>query len=171
MAKLKYLIIHCTATPEGKKISKADIVHWHTSPKNKGGRGWKQVGYSDMVHIDGRLENLVPFNQNHVVEGWEITNGAKGMNSASRHVVYVGGVKILENKKDYPVNPAFRTVSYDTRTDAQKSTLETYVRYMILRHPNIKVGGHNQFANKACPSFDVPDWLRSIGIAEKNINN
>ncbi|RHB24096.1 lysozyme, partial [Bacteroides stercoris] len=32
MAKLKYLVIHCTATPEGREVSSADIRKWHTSP-------------------------------------------------------------------------------------------------------------------------------------------
>ena len=160
MAKLECLIIHCTATPEGRTVSKEDIVRWHTASKNKGGRGWKQVGYSDMIHLDGSLENLVPFNQNDVVEGWEITNGAFGINRIARHVVYVGGV----NAND-------RDLAKDTRTKAQKKALEIYVKYVILRHPDIKILGHNQVANKACPSFNVPMWLRSIGIPEKNIND
>lgn len=41
---LQYLVIHCTATPEGREVSAADIRRWHTSPPSEGGRGWKQVG-------------------------------------------------------------------------------------------------------------------------------
>ena len=51
MAKLKYLVIHCTATPEGREVSSADIRKWHTSPVSQGGRGWKQVGYLSLIHI------------------------------------------------------------------------------------------------------------------------
>ena len=40
---LQYLVIHCTATPEGREVSAADIRRWHTSPPSEGGRGWKQV--------------------------------------------------------------------------------------------------------------------------------
>ena len=36
MAKLKYLVIHCTATPEGREVSSADIRKWHTSPVAQG---------------------------------------------------------------------------------------------------------------------------------------
>ena len=46
MAQLKRLVLHCTATPEGREVSAVDIRHWHTDPVSKGGRGWKQVGYT-----------------------------------------------------------------------------------------------------------------------------
>ena len=41
MAKLKYLVIHCTATAESREVSSADIRRWHTAPVSEGGRGWK----------------------------------------------------------------------------------------------------------------------------------
>lgn len=42
MGKLKYLVIHCTATPEGREVSGAEIRAWHTNPVSKGGRGWNR---------------------------------------------------------------------------------------------------------------------------------
>jgi len=39
MAKLKYLVIHCTATAESREVSSADIRRWHTAPVSEGGRG------------------------------------------------------------------------------------------------------------------------------------
>ena len=92
MAALKYLVIHCTATPEGRPVSSDEIRHWHTAPLSKGGRGWKQVGYTDMIHLDGKIERLVDNNEDITVDPWEVTNGAKGYNSMSRHIVYVGGL-------------------------------------------------------------------------------
>ena len=55
MAILKQLVIHCTATPEGREVTAADIRAWHTNPTSKGGRGWKQVGYTDLFHLDGTV--------------------------------------------------------------------------------------------------------------------
>ena len=52
---------------------------------------------------------------------------------------------------------------------AQKEALETYVKFMILRHPFIKVVGHNQLSQKSCPSFNVPNWLKQIGVSSYNI--
>jgi len=156
--KLNYLIIHCTATSEGQHITKNDIIRWHTAPKHQGGRGWSRPGYSDIIYLDGSLVNIHPFNQNNKVDSWEITNGVRGLNGVARHVVYVGGV----NKKRKPK---------DTRTQAQKHTLEIYVKFMLKRHPNLQIMGHYQApkANKVCPSFDVPKWCKAIGIPEGNI--
>ena len=92
MGKLKYLVIHCTATPEGREVSSADIRKWHTSPVCQGGRGWKQVGYTDLFHLNGGVERLVDNNEDAQVDPWEVTNGATGYNSVSRHIVYAGGV-------------------------------------------------------------------------------
>lgn len=156
MKTLQYLTIHCTATPAGRKVSADDIRRWHLSAPPVG-RGWKQVGYTDMVHLDGFVENLVPNNEDNVVDTWEVTNGVKGLNSISRHVVYVGGLAV-DGK-----------TACDTRTTVQKIALANYVKEKIKAVPTIRVAGHNQFAAKACPSFDVPEWLRSIGIAERNI--
>lgn len=152
MAKLKRLVLHCTATPEGREVSAADIRHWHCDPVSKGGRGWKQVGYTDMIHLDGKVERLVKNNEDAEVDPWEVTNGAAGYNSTSRHVVYVGGVG-----KD-------GKTAKDTRTVAQKKAMEAYVKDFHRRFPSIPVVGHNQLAAKACPSFDVQAWLKEIGI-------
>jgi N-acetylmuramoyl-L-alanine amidase len=73
MAKLKYLVIHCTATPEGREVSSADIRKWHTSPVAQGGRGWKQVGYTDLFHLNGGVERLVENNEDAQVDPWEVT--------------------------------------------------------------------------------------------------
>lgn len=154
--KLRHLIIHCTATPEGRAVTSKQIRDWHTLPVPQG-RGWKQVGYSDLIHLNGLVENLVPYNDDDKVDKWEITNGASGINSISRHVVYAGGMTV--DNKD----------TYDTRTPAQKLALTNYCRQFIAKHPDATIAGHNQFAVKACPSFDVPRWLRAIGIPEKNI--
>ena len=56
MAKLKYLVIHCTATAESREVSSADIRRWHTALVSEGGRGWKQVGYTDLFHLNGGVE-------------------------------------------------------------------------------------------------------------------
>lgn len=154
MARLKYLVIHCTATPEGREVSAADIRRWHTSPVSQGGRGWKQVGYTDLVHLDGKVERLVGNNEDANVDAWEVTNGAAGYNSVSRHIVYAGGC-------DRQMQPK------DTRTAAQKEALASYVRDFHRRFPNVRIVGHRELnSGKACPSFDVQKWLKEIGIKQ-----
>lgn len=156
MAKeLKYLVLHCTATPAGREVTGDDIRRWHTSPVSKGGRGWKQVGYTDLFHLDGSVERLVNNNEDMNVDPWEITNGAAGYNSVSRHIVYAGGVDANDVNK-----------AVDTRTPAQKEAMKRYVLDFHKRFPGVKIVGHNQLAAKACPSFDVAEWLESIGIKQ-----
>lgn len=154
---MKYLVLHCTATPEDREVTSGEIRHWHTDPVKKGGRGWKQVGYTDMIHLDGTVERLVRNNEDAEVDPWEVTNGAKGYNTVSRHVVYVGGVS-----KD-------GKTAKDTRTEAQLKAMTAYVRDFHERFPQIRIVGHGELpgVKKACPSFDVAAWLRSIGIYQK----
>lgn len=153
MAKqLRYLVLHCTATPGGREVTAEQIRHWHTDPVSKGGRGWRQVGYTDMIHLDGTVERLVDNNEDHNVDPWEVTNGAKGYNSISRHVVYVGGGVTPEGE--------------DTRTEAQRKALAEYVLKFHSRHPSVRIVGHNELAAKACPSFDVQAFLQELGIVQ-----
>lgn len=156
MARMKYLVLHCTATPEGREVSSKEICHWHTDPVKKGGRGWKQVGYTDLFHLDGTVERLVKNNEDAEVDPWEVTNGAAGYNSVSRHVVYAGGLA-----KD-------GKTAKDTRTAAQQKAMTDYVRNFHERFPQIKIVGHRDLpgVTKACPSFDVKAWLESIGIRQ-----
>ena len=152
--EMKYLVIHCTATPEGREVSGEEICRWHTAPVSKGGRGWKQVGYTDLFHLDGSVERLVDNNEDANVDSWEMTNGAAGYNSVSRHVVYVGGC-------DKAMKPK------DTRTPEQREALKRYVVDFHERFPHIRIVGHHDLnPGKACPSFDVGSWLREIGIRQ-----
>lgn len=149
---LQFLVIHCTATPEGREVSSDEIRRWHTGPVCEGGRDWKQVGYTDMIHLDGKVERLVDNNEDAFVDNWEITNGAKGYNGISRHIVYVGG---LASDAKTPK---------DTRTADQLRVMKAYVTSFHKRFPNVRIIGHNEIAAKACPSFDVRKWLGTIGV-------
>ena len=130
--------------------------------KKLNGRGWRQVGYADMILLNGKIENLVPYNDDDNVDPWELTNGvtngvANNANYFTRNIVYVGGMD-KANK-----------VPQDTRTLQQRNAMEHYVQQVVAKYPRIQVAGHNQFEKKACPSFSVPQWALAIGIASKNI--
>lgn len=154
MATLKRLVIHCTATPEGREVTSAELRHWHCDPVAQGGRGWKQVGYTDMIHLNGGVERLVGNNEDAEVDPWEVTNGAAGYNQTSRHVVYVGG---LASDGRTPK---------DTRTESQLQSMARYVKDFHRKHPGLPIVGHRDLpgVKKDCPSFDVKRWLREIGI-------
>ena len=148
---MKYLVIHCTDTPPGREVTAADLRRWHTAPP-PAGRGWRQVGYTDLIHLDGRVERLVENNGDDYVDPWEITNGAAGFNAVSLHIVYAGG-------RGVGGAPA------DTRTPEQRRALEDYVKDFHARHPEVKIVGHRDLnPRKACPSFSVAAWLKEIGM-------
>ena len=49
MRKISKIIIHCSATPEGRNNTIEDIERWHKA------RGWKSVGYHYVIHLDGSV--------------------------------------------------------------------------------------------------------------------
>lgn len=124
------IIIHCTATPEGRDVSVETIRGWHK------GQGWKDIGYHWVVLLDGTVKPGRPEDQ--------IGSHVAGHNLGTMGVVYVGGVA-----KD-------GKTAKDTRTPAQRAALMETVKALVAKYPTIqKVTGHNQYAAKACPSFDV----------------
>ena len=128
MRKIDKIIIHCSATREGDNISPSQIKEWHLA------RGFTTIGYHFVITLDGKI---------HV--GREICDvGAhcKGQNKHSIGICYVGGL----DKDGKPK---------DTRTPAQKSTMKRLVGALKQSYPNATIHGHNEFANKACPCFDV----------------
>ena len=124
------IIVHCTATAEGKDYTVADIRGWHKA------RGWSDIGYHYVVYRDGRVMLGRPVGQ--------VGSHVAGHNTGTIGVSYVGGVS-ADGKR-----------AKDTRTSAQRSSLLWLVRQLKAKHRGVrKVTGHNQYAAKACPSFDV----------------
>ncbi len=54
MRSITEIIVHCTATPEGKPFTVQQIRQWHTAPKPKG-NGWSDIGYHYIVYLDGTM--------------------------------------------------------------------------------------------------------------------
>lgn len=128
--KIVEIIVHCTATPEGRDYAIETIRRWHLE------RGWKEIGYHYVVHPDGVIEAGRPEAQ--------VGSHVAGHNTGTLGIVYVGGVA-TDNK-----------TAKDTRTPTQRAALLDLAKALIAKYPTIKkVTGHNQYAAKACPSFDV----------------
>jgi len=128
--RIDEIIWHCAATPEGKDFTVADIRAWHKQ------RGFSDVGYHFIVYRDGRIMLGRPVGQ--------IGAHVAGHNTGTIGGVYIGGVS------------ADGRTAKDTRTPAQRSSMLWLTERLIEKFPSIrKVSGHNQYAAKACPSFDV----------------
>ncbi len=155
--ELQCVIAHTSAEPEFRDTKASQIAAYHMRSKSKGGRGWSKPGYHDVIELNGDVVNLIPYNEDTIVQYSEIANGAIGYNRIARHVCYIGGMN-----KEY-------TKAKNTLTPAQDSALAAYLFAFLELHPNAWIIGHNQIAPKACPSFDVPNWLREHGFPERNI--
>jgi len=138
MRPVNLLVWHCTATPEGKDYSVADVRKWHLA------RGFSDIGYHYLVHIDGRVEAGRPLDQ--------VGAHVQGHNTGSIGCSYVGGVD-ADN-----VNKA-----EDTRTPAQKKAMLALTRKLVKDFPGIvRIAGHNEFANKASSWTGGSDGLSGI---------
>ena len=129
MRNITKIIVHCSATPEGKAFSVDDIRRWHLQ------RGFAVIGYHFVIYLDGSVHVGRPLAK----------AGAhcKGHNAHSIGVCYIGGVA-TDGK-----------TPKDTRTDAQKASLVKLITELRQQFPNASVHGHREFANKACPCFDA----------------
>lgn len=129
MRHIDEIILHCSATPEGRDVSVATIRKWHKD------RGWSDIGYHYVIYLDGSIH------KGRSVE--RIGAHVKGHNRGTIGICYVGGVDSKMKAKD-------------TRTDAQKKAIVTLIKELKADYPAIKkVSGHNEYAAKACPSFKV----------------
>lgn len=124
------IIIHCSATPEYKNYTAADIRRWHKQ------QGWSDIGYHFVIQLDGTIE-----------EGRHVdVVGAhcNGHNQRSIGVCYIGGVA------------ADGRTPKDTRTELQKNALLSLLIDLKGMYPGATIYGHHDFdKGKACPSFDA----------------
>lgn len=139
MRPINEIIIHCTATAEGKDYTVDQIRQWHVK-----GNGWKDIGYHYVIYRDGSIHQGRPIDQ----IGAHTTNH----NTGTIGVCYVGGCA------------ADGKTPKDTRTPQQKAALVELVRSLKTVFGINKVSGHREYAAKACPSFDVQAWRREVGL-------
>lgn len=53
---VRYIVIHCSDTPNGRPHNAADIDRWHKE------RGWDGIGYHHVILLDGTVEPGRPLN-------------------------------------------------------------------------------------------------------------
>lgn len=131
MRKINEIILHCTDTEAGKDYTVGQIRQWHLN------RGFEDIGYHYIIHPNGRVSQGRPISK----------PGAhcKGHNAHSIGIAYIGGK--LNGK------PA------DTRTPSQVEAMDTLILTLLDMYPIERVTGHNDYSNKACPCFNVKEYL------------
>ena len=141
MLPIKFLTIHCTATPEGRDNTAAEVTKWDVER-------FGQPSYHLVIELDGEVVRTLADNVRGAHTGRR--------NTGNIGLSYVGGTESF-NAGGKPK---------DTRTYAQKVAMAKVVREYIAKYPGIKVLGHRDWPGvaKACPSFDVKSWLIQEGI-------
>ncbi len=134
MRVISNIVIHCTATDQKAKVS-AIQKYWRDK------LGWTNPGYHYIVDSDGNVENLLDVD--------EIANGVRGHNHDSIHIAYIGGV-------DNDGRPM------DNKTKHQEVAILKLLLALVRDYPFAEIKGHRDFSGvkKACPSFDVAEWLK-----------
>ena len=129
--QIKYLVVHCSATPEGRNHTAKDIDLWHRQ------RGFDGIGYNYIIRLDGTVEEGRDVNK--------IPSHVKGYNKESIGICYIGGID------KNTLQPQ------DTRTPAQKEALKKLLIELKKMYPQAEILGHRDFPNvaKACPCFNA----------------
>ena len=137
MRKINKIIIHCSATPQNRKVSVNTIRKWHLQ------RGFNDIGYHYVIHLDGKISVGRDINRIGAHCAYE--------NKGSIGICYVGGMtKDMKKPKD-------------TRTQAQKDSLIKLMHELIYKYnKDMTIHGHNEYANKACPCFNVQEEYANL---------
>lgn len=130
------IIVHCSATAEGKDFTTAQIKQWHLA------RGFSDIGYHWVIYRDGSVH---PGRDES-----KIGAHCTGHNSYSIGVCYIGGCAIDG------ITPK------DTRTEAQKATLIKLLKELKAKYPKAKIYPHYKFAAKACPCFNAEEEYKNL---------
>jgi N-acetylmuramoyl-L-alanine amidase len=150
--RTELIVVHCSATAPGADIGTRDITQWHRE------RGFDTIGYHYVIRRNGEVET----GRRESAIGAHV----RGHNLYSIGVCLVGGV----DTRSKPEN---------NFSERQFVALETVLKELKERYPNARIVGHRDLSPdlngdgkitpneyiKACPSFDIGDWLSGRVLA------
>lgn len=145
--QITHIIVHCSASPNGRNNTAADIDEWHGPGRQRQGLvpfrrdpevapyhrpDLKHIGYHIINRVDGRVEYGRSFRE----------TGAHCREQRMNHV----SVGIL-------------MIGFNQFTAAQWDNLRKQVAALRFALGPLPVLGHRQINPlKTCPGFDVPSW-------------
>ena len=152
----KHLVIHTSAMGYG---STHIDVHHYFMQSNDGDKPWTRTGYHITIEKDGSCVKTHPDKFNTYGVGMpgkgnnksHLTDEPVG-NNTSIHITWLGGAGSVWDM-----------------TREQAAAIKILIKAYIEKYPNIEILGHNQIAEKACPIFYVPEFLKEIGVKTRNV--
>lgn len=140
-ARVGLLVVHCSATKPSMDWGRAEIDKSHRQ------RGFFEIGYHFVIKRNGQVEQGRPLNRQGA--------HASGYNHISVGVCMVGGVAERDHR-----------IPENNFTPAQFESLKAVLKSLRQRFPHARIVGHGELPKvaKACPSFDVSEWLKTNPI-------
>lgn len=130
-----WIVVHCAATKPTMDIGLREIRQWHRQ------QGWLDVGYHYIIRRNGQIEEGRPQDV--------VGSHVKGYNHESIGICMAGGI----DASGKPEN---------NFTPEQFAALSGLMFKLREQFPQATIVGHYQLdSGKACPSFDVPAWLKA----------
>lgn len=133
--KIRYLIIHSSATSADTYVDRDVIDRWHRE------RGWFGIGYHFVIKRNGEVQAGRPIDQ----------AGAHtlGYNRVSLGINMVGGADA-------------KGKAQNNFTDDQWEALGKLITELREKYPKALIRGHRDMPGNAteCPSFDVQTWVK-----------
>lgn len=137
---VKLIVIHCSATKASQKVGAKEINNWHQR------QGWLKIGYHFVIKRDGTVETGRKLN--------EPGAHASGVNQKSLGICLVGGLDTAGNPENN-----FNAVQFEA--------LENLLIDLKAQFPHVtQIIGHRDVfgVKKACPCFDVREWLQTTKV-------
>lgn len=130
---ITHVVVHCSASPQGRGDTAATIHSWHKE------KGWDGIGYHHVILEDGTVENGRP----HYWQGAHV----KGYNHASIGICLIGmGGDATEKQLDSLYRTIRGAIGWGTLNPTK-----------VLGHCDLDP------ENKPdCPGFDVGPWWEEI---------
>lgn len=151
--RIKYLIVHCSATDPKYPWSIEKLKQFFTNPKPKG-NGWDKYGYHWYITQNGIPQEMTNLDCDDYIQYSELTNNATGYNSTSIAICLEGGSHLV-NKK---------LIDQDNFTVKQKESLSHLIAYYKSKYPWIEVIPHRSVSTtgKSCPVLNLDNILKEI---------
>lgn len=152
--EITLIVIHCSATPNGRWVTTLDIDQWHAE------RGFARRGYW-RARQNAQLGAI----------GYHFAIYTNGAIATGRHLAEIGA-HVAGNNRD---SIGICVVGTDQFSRAQWSSLAALVDRLRQEFPHARVTGHRDLSPdqdndglvepwewlKTCPGFDVATWLRT----------
>ena len=145
------IVVHCSATREGKNFTAKDIDKWHKA------RGWSGIGYHRVIRLDGSVEQGRDFTRRgaHVA----------GNNTNTLGICLIGGLDYAGKSKDTFSDQQFHALHNEILNIMQFCNI-TSIKGHRDYSPDLNGDGiiqRNEWI-KECPCFEVSDKLKEWNI-------